>query len=179
MISGLLTAESNPRPCSFRMVSWLLCLSGHYQFVSMCGSFVVVLPEMWGPPSLCSGVFFFCITYFLSNLVLAHGFTSHGGDLQIQTSRFQCSSTTSSPVASKLFLMPVSPPPGRSAQLMDLYSLTWPSCTPKRYSLPLSSCCLSSSHAIIRHNLVVHRLIPSRMAVIRKPETTGFGCDDG
>lgn len=93
-------------------------------------------PEMWGPPSLCSGSSFFCITYFLSNLVLAHGFTSRGGDLQHRPPDSSVQAQPSSPVASKLFLMPVSPPRAL-AQLMDLYSLTWPSCTPKRYSLSL------------------------------------------
>ena len=109
------------RPLPVRLHVWVLCCRA---------------PEMWGPPSLCSGSSFFCITYFLSNLVLAHGFTSHGGDLQHRPPDSSVQAQPSSPVASKLFLMPVSPPRAL-AQLMDLYSLTWPSCTPKRYSLSL------------------------------------------
>lgn len=132
----LLMAESNPRPCSFRMVSWLSYLSGHHQLVPMCGCLCCRAPKMRGPPSLCSGSSFFCITYFLSNLVLAHGFTSRDGDLQHRPPDSSVQAQPSSPGASKLFLMPVSPPRAL-AQLMDLYSLTWPSCTPKRYS-PLS-----------------------------------------
>jgi len=46
-------------------------------------------------------------------------------------------------------------------------------------SFPLPSCCLSSSHATIHHNLVVYHFIRSRMAVIRKPEITSFGWMNG
>ena len=131
----MLTAESNPRPCHFRMVSWLSCLSGHYQFVSMCGSLCCRAPKMWGTPSLCSGLLF--SVSHTSSVILFLLMASHpmmvtcNTDLQIPVFKYNLKSNG-------LQVLPHASFSSQDASSADGSLFTHlPSCTPKCYS-PLS-----------------------------------------
>lgn len=131
-----------------------------------------------GNPSLCSGSSFFCMLPKKSCSCSWLHITWWW--LATQTSRFQCSSTTLKSNGPQVLSRACFSSQGTSSADGSLFTHLAKLHTQELFSsFPLSSCCLNFSHAIIHHNLVIYHFIPSRMAVIRKPEITSFGWTNG